>query len=383
MKIKYLIVVLLFITIQNFVFAITDINIDDFFGFDKKINQYVFIDKKKKPETKNEIKEYKSAKKIYKLYKKNKHKRILSKYENFEPSLYSMVNQNLKKNNFETAYSFLVKLDKINKKLPKDTINSLYLYTYYKLGKYNEAIKYGNKIVNKNDQYAFIAGCYLNLNQIDTAFKYAKMEKESSKNYYLAQEIIYTILYKKKRYTEAFHVAQKLVRLKPDLPENYLKLADLEKNSVKKLNYYITARNKEQDLIKKFNINTIIINNQQQNIDNAHKKLVNYVDKPDWNTISQISSKYGTKDYWLKRQDDFFIKANECICNYNGDNLLKCFNSLNEREIRLNALLIEETKFERESEERQMLIYEQKRQSDQLDYMNLNNNYHYHYHYDY
>ena len=53
------------------------------------------------------------------------------------------------------------------------------------------------------------------------------------------------------------------------------------------------------------------------------------------------STQYGSDDYWYKRIDKFFESTNKCIKDYRGQNLVACFNQVNEEQERLTRELEE------------------------------------------
>ena len=92
------------------------------------------------------------------------------------------------------------------------------------------------------------------------------------------------------------------------------------------------------------------------------KKLGLYVKKPDWKDIYN-STKYGTKEYWYSRIDNFFASTNKCIKEYRGQNLVACFNQVNLDQEKLTKDLEDEMFRQQQLAYQQELIRQQQIQN--------------------
>ena len=132
-------------------------------------------------------------------------------------------------------------------------------------------------------------------------------------------------------------------------------MAKLEINPEKQLKYYYEARNKADDRLIKYEINNIIIEKEQKKIDEAFKKIKVYLQKPKW-LDCVTSTKYGNEQYWQNRQDDFFADTTNCIKNYSGNELAKCFVAVNDKQNKLTEDLEEDIKDERTSKYQDKIV---------------------------
>ena len=117
----------------------------------------------------------------------------------------------------------------------------------------------------------------------------------------------------------------------------------LEKDPKKQLEYYYQGRNKANDDEIFLHLNAIIVKKEQEKINAAFKKLKVYSEKPEWTKVIE-DSEYGTEDYWIERQDEFFENTNKCVYNYSDNQLAKCFEAVNNKQIRLNNELEDDIK---------------------------------------
>ena len=333
------------------VFAVTNVGYNDFFTYEPISNTFsmVITDKKHIDYSDKEYyKNYKIAKKINRLYLKNKNSKILKKYPDFIPSLLEMYQYNYDNRNYNAALENLNTIKSLNK-FNHEYLSLSFYKTYTALGKHEQALRELLPFKDKKDYYFFIADSYLNLNRYNEALNYASKVTSKDKRYYVAQEVIFKAYYRQKNYDKAKVVAKNLIKLEPLISDNYIRYAVCEINKNEKLKYLYLARNKEQSLTKKIQINGSIIKLEQEKVDFAYKKLKVFVEKPDWLTVYS-SCDFGNDEYWMSRQDDFFKTANLCITQYVGLEQAKCFAHLNENQVKLNNILKEIDKEQREEE---------------------------------
>lgn len=189
--------------------------------------------------------------------------------------------------------------------------NSLLYKDGDKIKNYNEALTYTNK--------------YINSEKLDSKIN--------------AHEVRYEIYIYKKRNDLAEKEAKSLIELHK-IGRNYIKLANCVKNRNDKIKYLKEANDwgLTDDEFKYcfFEIAKL----EQSKIDDVVKKLGLYVKKPNWHDVWD-STQYGSDDYWYKRIDKFFESTNKCIKDYRGQNLVACFNQVNEEQERLTRELEE------------------------------------------
>lgn len=349
---KNFIFILLLTIICLPVFAITNINYSDFFLYNSntKIFTLIELDRKQlKTMDKEYSKNYRIAKKINKLYIKNENEKILKKYPNFIPSLFALYEHDYDIKNYNSALEKLEQIKSFDKNYDGDYLSLLFYKTYYAMREYNFALNELLKIQAENNLYSYIADCYLNLGQYNNAINYATKVTSGQNDYYFALETIFRAYYRQKNYSKAKEIANTLIKLEPDNPDNYIRIAECESNKNQKLNYYYLARNKTFEQNRRSNINDSIIKLEQEKIDNAHKNLNSFVEKPDWLSVF-FACDYGNFDYWEKRQDDFFKSTNLCISKYSGAEQAKCFESINNKQNNLNEQIAQRVKEQQERE---------------------------------
>ncbi len=312
--------------------------------YDASLECFIFNPPQK--ENFNDIKEYKLYKKISKLYKKEKYEKILELKPNFIPAVFALYKK-YEKIDTNTAIEYLKMIKTPNPYFSNDYISKLLFEQYYKIKDYKTAIEYFNNISDdKSDIYAGAADCYLNLNQTDKALKYASLVSKSNKGYYKAQEITFKILYRKKDFINANKTAKELIRLKPDISDNYIRAALTENNSSLKLGYFYKARELAKNPKYLYYSNAQIAALEQKKLDNYYKKQNKYIDKLNWLQIVSNAPFFGSDTYWIARQDDFFKQCNYCINQFKGDELAKCFSALKQDQNDLTQQLNFEMQFE-------------------------------------
>ena len=294
--------------------------------YDTSLECFVFNPPQK--ENFNNTKDYKLYKKISKLYKKGKYEKILELDPDFIPALFALYKK-YEETDPNAAIEYLKMIKNPNPYFSEDYISKLLFKQYYRIKDNKTAIEYFNKISDdKSDIYACAADCYLNLNQTNKALKYASLTSKSNNGYYKAQEIKFKILYRKKDFINANKTAKELIRLKPDIADNYIRAALTEKNSSLKLGYFYKARELARNSKYFYFANAQIAKLEQKKLDNYYKKQNKYIDKLNWLQIVSNSPTFGSDEYWIERQDNFFKQCNYCINQYKGEELAKCFRAV-------------------------------------------------------
>ncbi len=323
---------------------------NSFYIYNKERHGYYLIDYTKediKTLSNIELKHYKTAKKINKLYMQGRYEEIINKYPDFTPGLLEMYRKNYNTGKYDTALYYLNKISKFDKSFDKKLLSNLYFLTYYKTGKYDLALEQLSNPEEYKKFSVFIADCYLNLEQYPQAILYANKIPENGDNYYMAQTILFKAYFRQNKTDKAKNIAQKLIDLKPYLPDNYLRFARCENDKAQKIKYYYLARDRARDIDEKNDINAYVMFLEQEKLNNVIENLEMFVDKPDWIEILK-TAQYGDFDYWISRQDDFFKASNNCIQKYTGKEQIKCFENLNKKQDTLTLKLIQTVKLENE-----------------------------------
>ena len=249
--------------------------------------------------------------------------------------------------------------------------------SYFRLCEYDNAIKTAKEFINtkgnnleKLDAYYVIANSLLltanektkndNFNQ---AFLYANKYLTSKDSVYKhnAHEVRYNVFLHQKRKDLAKKEAQEMLKIQKSA-NVYFKLAYCSTSRDEKLNYYNSARTLTDNNKDYFYCVAQIAKLEQSKIDDIVKKLGLYVKKPDWFEVLKTSS-YGSHEYWIARQDKFFISTNDCIKNYKGQNLVACFEQVNKDQIQLTQELNEEAYRQQQLAYQQELIRQQQIQN--------------------
>ncbi len=269
------------------------------------------------------------------------YEKILKKYPDYMPALYELMF--LYSANFQSqkVYDYATKLRELNTEniLPKDMLADIIARSCVHMGRYSQAVKEFEtitdpKIVKRN--YLIVAQTYLKLNDNNNVIKYASKITEYDNNFYDATELMYIANYNLQNNKKAYEYTQILIKLKPDNPQNYIRAAQNCSDKILRLNYLYKAKNlllNNPDIIL-YTVDNMIAKLEQPKIDNAYKRITDFVVKPDWSKI-YINNSPDIDFYvenWSKRQDEFFNTANNCIRKYQGTNLVKCFEALNSSE---------------------------------------------------
>lgn len=301
--------------------------------------------------------DYKLYKKISKLYKKEKYEKILEIKPDYIPALFAIYKKYDKEGNSAKAIEYLKKIKTPNKYLSENEILKLLFKQYCKSDDKTTAIEYFNKITgNKSDIYVYAAECYLDMNNKSEALKYALLVPETDKNYYKAQEIKFSVYYRKKDLNNANKTAKQLIKLKPNISDNYIRAALTEKNESLKLEYLYKARNLAKNLKYFYYANAQIIKLEQRKLDKYYSKQNKYIDKLNWIQIISSAPAYGSNEYWIARQDNFFEQCNYCIKHYKGNELTTCFNTIKQDESNKTKQLNFAMKYENEDNYQRKIV---------------------------
>ena len=332
------------------------------------------------------------AKESFKTEKKIQYyEKILKKNPRYMPAVYELMFLYAKNFQAQEVYNYAKQLRTLNTTnlIPPDMITDIIARSCFQLNRFQEAANEFETIKDFNiasRNYLILAETYLKLVDYENAIKYASKIPPENHNYYNALEFLYISYYNLGDTQTAYKYAKELNRLKPLDAKNYLRLAYCcGNNNVQKLTYLYKAKEillkqPDQELYK---TDKLIAGIEQIKIDNAHKNITDFVVKPDWqkNFIENSPDMNFYIKNWSKPQDEFFKTANNCIAKYHGNNLVKCFEALNNseekriQELKEELKEIKELQKQREQElmMQKMLLLQQQ--------MNYNRYYYYPYRY--
>lgn len=266
------------------------------------------------------------------------YEKILKKYPDYMPALYELMFIYAANSESQQVYNYALRLRELNTDglMPKDMLSDIIARSCVHMKKYSEAVKEFESITDfeiAKRNYLILAETYLKLNNYNNVIKYASKISKFDYNFYDATELLYIANYNLKDNEKAYEYAQQLIKLKPDIAKNYMRAAQNCPDKSLKLNYLYKTKNillKNPDAIL-YTVDNMIAELEQPQIDNAYKKITDFVVKPDWKKVYMNNSPDINFyiENWSKRQDDFFKTAKDCIAKYEGNNLVKCFEALN------------------------------------------------------
>ncbi len=253
----------------------------------------------------------------------------------------------------------LSNINRYVKKYPYDvTLKSLKvdILLYNKL--YGEAINELNgiyKLTNSPQSLGAIASIYITMGNYNTAKKYALKALELNPKEINANAVMFICSTDEQNYDDAFKYADKLVTLDPKAYTSYLYRGIAYKNlnnyssALSDLNRSYALANKTTGAFIPTVAQQLIIVNEQI-ILNTVAGVKQFVDLPSWLDICPSEYILGTgkkakwNDYWTKRREVFYRNVNNCISDYSGNELYKCYASVKSKELIAN----EDYKIERE-----------------------------------
>ncbi len=393
---RFIIIISLIFTTSN-VIAIEQIAP---YSFDAKTMQFNYrqgysgLSRAEKSEYKYAEKMMLKAKESSKPDKKIKYyEKILDKIPNYIPAVYELMflySGEFKADEVKKQAEKLREID-TNNIIPPDIITDIIARSSFQLKQYEQAAFEFEQIKDPNIQlknYLILSETFLRLGNYKKSIQYGTKITPSSHDYYRATEILYTASNNSGDINSASKYAQTLINLRPNVAKNYLRAAAscINDNDCK-LNYLYKAKkiflkSPEPELYK---TDKLIAEIEQRKIDNSYKQITDFLVKPEWQKL-YIENSPNINFYienWSKPQDNFFKTANECISKYKGNNLVKCFEALNNSEEKRIGEVKEYLKELKELQKRQeqelllqkLLILQQQ--------MNYNRYYYYPYRYIY
>ena len=350
---------------------------------------------------KEEKKEYKKIQKNEKYIAKFKFLKADKFYKNFVPNKARVVTY------YENIYDYKNALNEFLKVIDldrSDTFLSSQIKNYHLARLYAKNGDYFNSnkilqpyVLSKNKKISDLSNFqigenYFYMQDYNSAIPFLNRVTNSSDLFIKSQELLYSSFLHQKNNKSAYNVAKNLVKFAGKNPENYLKLAFVTTNPQEKLNNYYKAKSiyyGQQSLRIIDDINKHIAPIEQNKIDLAFKKITNYCKKPDWNKIRTKNSNLLADDilYWDKRQDEFFESTNSCISKYTGNNLIACFNDVNNTQNELDKELINENarriEIKQRDEQNKLLLQQNLLIQEQNRLQNIRNFHYYPRYYDY
>ncbi len=296
---------------------------------------------------------YKNAKKIEKYISDKNYKKAVGVDGNFLPTHIKYYNYFVDKNDMHSAMNEMMIIKRINSadRVLNDDIVSYKLGMLYYLNKnYAGALTYladfaDKKNPSEENLWFALGDIYSNLNNYEMSIQCAKKIPSTSINYTPALEILYNDYYGLKKIKDAEICANELVKRNPNAI-NYIRLAAVSStNDTEKLRMLYKAKDyalTNSDYENLLRADVGIARLEQKKIDAAASKLSGFVVKPDWNKIYEILSPILEPMELSKQQSEFFNATNNCIMRFSGNDLIRCFEHVNnEEDKKTNAILQE------------------------------------------
>lgn len=281
--------------------------------------------------TKEEKKDYKYTKKIQQKIDRGAWGEVLYKYSDFYPALIQYYDNCKNKNLYEEALRIMDKIrigDRYNQIFSQDTINHELVTLYIKNKQYIKAldilVQYENTY---NDRvYADMANCYYGLQNYQNAIKYLNKIKNKQ---YSDYELMYSVYKDSNNIVNAHKAAIALCNTRYNF-ENLMKVQATSTNDADRLKYAYQARNTTNDDISIIMVNKIIADLEQKKLDRQLNTLHQFIKKPNWEYFqSQLPENVSTAEL-CQKQDEFFDMANRYLIQYSGQQLTNAFASLNQ-----------------------------------------------------
>ena len=192
-----------------------------------------------------------------------------------------------------------------------------------------------------------MSSVYLSLNDIENAKKYAKQTLELDKNEVVANSTMYICSIEDSKYNDALKYANKLVEknsksyisyfyrgfAKMQLKSYISAYEDLEKA------YNMSKQTKEFDVTP---IVIAMVDDVELIVKNSVTNVKNFVEIPSWFDICPGEYLYSNGSntkwnlYWEKRRIVYFKNIIHCISTYSGPELYKSYASIIKKELRQN-----------------------------------------------
>ena len=275
--------------------------------------------------SKEEKKDYKLVKKIQEMMDANAWGEVLYKYPDFFPAYILYYRRCLEQKQYPEAQRMLIKIrtiDKYSQIFSEELINQSMADLYFKNKEYQNAIQYYLMYENKN--LSKIAECYFHLGDYDNTLKYENLIKDKS---YDDLDILYSVYFNKKNYTQANKYAKELTNKKYNY-RNIMRIQATSSNDSDRLKYAYQARNTTINEAELAEANKIIVNLEQKKLDKQISALKQFIRLPKWEEyLKRFPPNISITEICTK-QDEYFTKANQYLIKYDGQNLYNALNSL-------------------------------------------------------
>ena len=296
---------------------------------------------------------YKKAKKIENYISQKNFSKAVNLDTEFLPTHIKYFNYLVDINDLHSAMNEMIIIKRLNSRdrVLDDNVVSYKLGMLYYMNKnYASALTYLSGLSEQHNPseenlWFALSDIYYNLNNFESSIKFGQKIPTTSIDYPAILEILYKDYYNLKDIANAEKYAQELVRRKPSAI-NYIRLAAVSsKSDSERLNMLNRARNlaltmSDYDTLIKADAG--IARLEQKKIDTAVEKLSGFVEKPDWNKITQSVASISEPIELSERQQNFFKSTNNCIAKYNNNDLIRCFEYINREEVKITSSKINE-----------------------------------------
>ncbi len=314
--------------------------------------------------SKEEKQNYRYTKKIQQLIEKGAWGEVLYKYPDFYPALVQYYNNCKEKNLYEEALRTMDKLrmaDRNYQIFSKDIINKELSSLYIQNKQYQKALDVLKlyEATNSDKIYSSMAVCYYGINDGNNALKY--LNKIRNKQYE-DNELIYQIYLDKNDLPNAHKAAINLTNQK----YNYTNLMRVQQTSLNEndsLKYAYQARNTTNNEADIRIVNKIIADIEQKRLDKKISVLRQFIKLQKWSDILKQLPDNLTAAELSTKQDEYFKTANEYLIRYDGQNLTNAFYSLNQDYINYIADKKNEYYRQKEAEAQQAMLEAKERQN--------------------
>ena len=281
--------------------------------------------------TKEEKQDYKYVKKVQKLIDKGNWNEIFYKHSDFFPAYIQYYNLCITRKNWHEALRILSKIksvDPYNRVFDSDIMDFAQGELYLQAKQYQNALEYFKTFegTGKDSVYAYIAMCYFNLGDYNSAITYMKKIKNLS---YDNKELMYSIYIENQNYKEAHKWALELLNSRYSY-ENFMKAQATSQNEEEKLQYLYQARNSSINESEITVVNKMIVDIEQKKLEKRISSLNQFVKVPCWTDFKNDLPQNISVTELSNKQDEFYKTANDYLARYTGQNLTNAFNSLNQ-----------------------------------------------------